>query len=147
MSGRTSPPGILSHHDYRALSDFRYQIRRFLHFSEEAAAAEGLEPQQHQMLLAIQGLDEPGGPTVGRLADYLMIRHHRAVGLVDRLEERGLVERVRGSEDRRQVRVRLGSEGLYKLKRLSSLHRDELRQVAPALVETLRRIVEEGAAE
>jgi DNA-binding MarR family transcriptional regulator len=142
--------GTLSHTDYHALSDFRYQIRRFLHFSEEAAGAEGLEPQQHQMLLAIQGLDDPGGPTVGRLAEYLMIRHHSAVGMVDRLEERELVERVRGDGDRRQVRVRIAAEGLRKLKRLSKLHRDELRQSAPALVETLRRIVEarpEGAQE
>jgi DNA-binding MarR family transcriptional regulator len=132
------------------LSDFRYQIRRFLHFSEEAAAAEGLEPQQHQMLLAIQGLDDPGGPTVGRLAEYLMVKHHSAVGMVDRLEERGWVERVRGEDDRRQVRVRIAAEGLRKLRRLSSLHRDELRQSGPALVETLRHVVEdtlEGAAE
>jgi DNA-binding MarR family transcriptional regulator len=150
MSGRASPPGSLSQTDYRALSDFRYQIRRFLRFSEEAATAEGLEPQQHQMLLAIQGLDDPGGPTVGRLAEYLMIRHHSAVGLIDRLEERGLVERVRGDGDRRQVRVRIASEGLHKLKRLSKLHREELRQSGPELVEALRQIVEhvaEGAAE
>ena len=145
VSGRVSPPGSLSHTDYRALSDFRYQIRRFLHFSEEAAAGEGLEPQQHQMLLAIQGLDDPGGPTVGRLAEYLMIRHHSAVGLVDRLEERGLVERVRGGEDRRQVRVRVATEGLRKLKRLTNLHRDELRRTGPALVETLKSIVEHTA--
>ena len=143
MKGSTA---TLSHTGYRALSDFRYQIRRFLHFSEEAAAAEGLEPQQHQMLLAIQGLDDPGGPTIGRLAKHLMVRHHSAVGLLDRLEERGLVERVRGDEDRRQVRVRIASEGLRKLKKLSNLHREELRQSGPALVETLRRIVE-GAAE
>jgi DNA-binding MarR family transcriptional regulator len=150
MSGRASPPGSLSQTDYRALSDFRYQIRRFLRFSEEAAAAEGLEPQQHQMLLAIQGLDDPGGPTVGRLAEYLMIRHHSAVGMLDRLEERGLVERVRGDGDRRQVRVVIAAEGLRTLKRLSNLHREELRQSGPELVETLRRIVEnrlEGAAE
>jgi DNA-binding MarR family transcriptional regulator len=150
MRGSTSPPDTLSHSDYRALSDFRYQIRRFLRFSEEAAAEEGLEPQQHQMLLAIQGLDDPGGPTVGRLAEYLMIRHHSAVGLIDRLEERGLVERVRGDEDRRQVRVRIAAEGMRKLKHLSKLHREELRQTGPALVETLQRIVEstmEGAGE
>ena len=150
MGGRVSPPDGLTQTDYRALSDFRYQIRRFLHFSEQAAAAEGLEPQQHQMLLAIQGLDEPDGPTIGQLAEYLMVRHHSAVGLVDRLEERGLVERVRGEQDRRQVRVRIAAEGLHKLKRLSSLHREELRQSEPALVETLRRIVEstsEGAGE
>jgi len=123
--------------DYRSLGDFRYQIRRFLHFSEEAAKAEGLEPQQHQMLLAIRALDEPGGPTVGSLAEHLIIRHHSAVGLIDRLVERGLVERVRGQEDRRQVRVRLTSEGEGKLRRLSTIHREELRSSGRMLVETL----------
>src|ERR1700730_8470449 len=94
--------------DYRSLHEFRYQIRRFLHFSEAAARAEGLEPQQHQMLLAIRALEEPGGPTVGKLAEQLMVRHNSAGGLLDRLVERGLVERIRGGEgDRRQVRVRL----------------------------------------
>ena len=93
--------------DYRALSQFRFHIRRFLHFSEEAARAEGLEPQQHQMLLAIQALDGGEGPTIGELADHLVIRHHSAVGLVDRLTARGLAERFRGNGDRRQVRVRL----------------------------------------
>jgi DNA-binding MarR family transcriptional regulator len=142
VSARVSPPDNLTRADYHALSEFRYQIRRFLHFSEEAAAAEGLEPQQHQMLLAIQGLDDPGGPTVGRLAEYLMVKHHSAVGLVDRLEERSLVERVRGEGDRRQVRVRIAAEGMRKLKRLTKLHREELRQSGPQLVETLRHIVE-----
>src|ERR1051326_8766415 len=108
--------------DYRALSEFRYQIRRFLHFSEEAARAEGLEPQQHQMLLAIQALGEPEPPTIGELADHLVVRHHSAVGLADRLEKRGLVERARGGLDRRQVRLRLTPEGSEKLNRLSKLH-------------------------
>jgi len=111
----------LSKSDYRALSHFRYQIRRFLHFSEEAARAEGLEPQQHQMLLTIEGSDEDCGPTVGCLAEHLLIRHHSAVGLLDRLEERGLVERHR----------------------LARQHRDELRKSEPELVETLRAVVEQ----
>ncbi|HEY2014118.1 MAG TPA: MarR family transcriptional regulator [Bryobacteraceae bacterium] len=127
----------LSASDYQSLGAFRYQIRRFVHFSEEAAKNEGLEPQQHQMLLAIRASEEPGGPLVGSLAEQLLIRHHSAVGLIDRLEERRLVERVRGSEDRRQVRVRLTPEGEEKLHRLSSVHREELRNSGPMLVETL----------
>ena len=127
----------LSPKDYRSLGAFRYQIRRFLHFSEEAAKAEGLEPQQHQMLLAIRALNESNGPTVGHLAEHLIVRHHSAVGLVDRLAERGLVARVRGQEDRRQVRVRLTSEGEAILRRLSRAHREELRTSGPTLVETL----------
>lgn len=128
--------------DYRALSEFRYQIRRFLHFSEEAARAEGLEPQQHQMLLAIQALDDPDGPTVGRLAEHLVVRHHSAVGLVDRLEARGLACRMRGSGDRRQVRVQLTAQGAGMLRRLSALHQDQLRHSGPVLVEALHRIIQ-----
>ena len=133
----------LSRADYRVLSRFRYQIRRFLHFSEEAARAEGLEPQQHQMLLAIEGAEEGDGPTVGHLAEQLLIRHHSTVGLLDRLEERGLIERVRGEGDRRQVRVRITAAGAEKLQRLTRLHRDELRQSGPELVEALRAAMEE----
>lgn len=132
----------LSPADYRALSNFRYEIRRFLHFSEEAAAAEGLEPQQHQMLLAIEGLDEHGSPTISQLADHLILRHHSAVGLVDRLEQRGLVERARGGEDRRQVRVLVTKEGLEKLHRLARIHREELRRSGPKLVRALGGVID-----
>jgi len=132
----------LSSADYRALSRFRFQIRRFLHFSEEAARGEGLEPQQHQMMLAIEASEEGRGPTVGHLADQLLVRHHSAVGLLDRLEERGLVERVRDGEDRRQVHVRLTRAGSDKLHRLARAHRDELRQSGPALVEALAAVIE-----
>ena len=133
--------------DYQALAEFRHLIRRFLHFSEAAARAEGLEPQQHQMLLAIrtwhdrQG--EPDVPNIGELADHLMLKHHSAVGLVDRLAERGLVERLRVPGDRRQVRVRLTAEGLDKLKRLSSTHYRELRESGPALVGALNSLLQD----
>jgi DNA-binding MarR family transcriptional regulator len=134
----------LTHSDYHSLGAFRYQIRRFLHFSEEAAKTEGLEPQQHQMLLAIRFLEEPAAaPTIGQLAEHLFLRHHSAVGMIDRLAERGLVERVRGENDRRQVRVRLTAGGSQKLRHLSRIHREELRQSGPALVETLRRLLEQ----
>jgi DNA-binding MarR family transcriptional regulator len=131
--------------DYRSLDAFRYRIRRFLHFSEEAAKAEGLEPQQHQMLLAIRAFeDPPSTPTIGQLAEHLLIRHHSAVGMIDRLAERGLVERLRGEADRRQVRVRLTASGCQKLRHLSRIHREELRQSGPELVETLRRLLEQA---
>ena len=132
----------LSLSDYRALGAFRHQIQRFLHFSEAAAKFEGLEPQQHQMLLAIRASEQPGGPTVGHLADRLLIRHHSAVGMIDRLEARRLVERVRGDGDRRQVRVHLTSEGEEKLKRLSSVHRAELRKSGPILVDALSALLQ-----
>jgi DNA-binding MarR family transcriptional regulator len=134
----------LTDSDYYSLSAFRYQIRRFQHFSEEAAKAEGLEPHQHQMLLAIRSWEEPAAtPTIGQLAEHLFIRHHSAVGMIDRLAEHGLVERLRGEDDRRQVRVRLTAAGSQKLQRLSRIHRAELRQSGPALVETLRGLLEQ----
>jgi DNA-binding MarR family transcriptional regulator len=132
----------LSLSDYQALAAFRCQIRRFLHFSEAVARDEGLEPQQHQMLLAIRALDLDGGPTVGDLAGHLLIQHHSAVGLVDRLASRGLVERTRGGEDRRQVRVRLTPEAEDKLRRLSAQHRAELRHSGPLLVAALAELLE-----
>ena len=132
--------------DYRALGAFRYQIRRFLNFSEEAAKKEGIEPQQHQMLLAIRALEDPSGaPSVGQLAQNLFIRHHSAVGLLDRLAERGLVERSRGTADRRQVQIRLTAAGGQALRRLSWIHREELRQSAPHLVDILRTLLERAA--
>ncbi len=128
--------------DYRALGAFRYQIRRFLHFSNHAARAEGLEPQQHQVLLAIKALPDRQGPTVGALAEYLLIRHHSAVGLIDRLAEHGLVVRTRSAEDLRQVRVRLTAEGEQKLDRLSAVHREELRTSGPLLVSALTALLQ-----
>jgi DNA-binding MarR family transcriptional regulator len=96
-------PSEITLADYRALADFRYQLRRFLHFSESAAREGGLEPQQHQLLLAVKGA--PGGqpPTIGMLAERLQLRHHSTVELVDRMEDRKLVRRARAGEDRRQV--------------------------------------------
>ncbi len=132
--------------DYRALAAFRYHIRRFLQFSEAAAKAQGIEPQQHQMLLSIKALQTEEGPTIGGLAAHLLIRHHSAVGLLDRLEKQGLVERLRQPGNRRQARVVLTPAGEDKLQRLSAEHRSELRNSGPLLVEALgallRRLVQ-----
>lgn len=127
--------------DYQALGQFRYQIRRFLHFSEAAARSEGLEPQQHQMMLAIRARPEPAAPTIGALAEHLLLKHHSAVGLVDRLAQRGLVERIRNNDDRRQVAVHLTTRGLHKLHRLSTAHREELRTTGPVLVHALSALL------
>jgi DNA-binding MarR family transcriptional regulator len=135
-------PDIVTDADYRALHGFRCQIRRFLSFSEQAARLHGLEPQQHQMLLAIRALNETAGSTVGNLAECLVVKHHSAVGLVDRLAARGLVERVRAGEgDRRQVRVRLTELGAERLESLSSEHRAELGKSGPLLVESLASVL------
>ena len=125
--------------DYQALAEFRYQIRRFLRFSEDAARAVGLEPQQHQLLLAVKGM--PGGPTarIGDLAERLQIRHHSAVELVDRMEARGLVSRSVG-EDRREVHVELTTRGEAILGILTVPHKRELRRAVPALVASLQTV-------
>src|ERR1700739_2062200 len=92
--------------DYQALAEFRYQIRRFLHFSEEAARHAGVEPQHHQLMLAVKGRPPGEAARIGYLADRLQIQHHSAVELVDRLATKGLITRTRGSEDRREVFVK-----------------------------------------
>ncbi len=127
--------------EYRKLVDLHYQVRRFLRLSEEAAREEGLEAQQHQFLVAIRGHPGETGPTVGDLADCLLIRHHSAVGLADRLTARGLVRRVADERDRRQVRVQLTEAGVELLKRLGWVHREELRYFGPQLLEALQQSV------
>lgn len=131
--------------NYRALAGFRYEIRKFLAFSEKAARSAGIEPQQHQMLLAIRGLPERVRPTMGAVAERLCVQQHTAVALADRLEQRGLVRRERSEHDRRVVLLQLTAEGEAVLRSLSALHRDQLRDVGPALVDALRAIVEEQA--
>lgn len=135
------PHPDLADREYRALAAFRYQLRRFLAFSEGEARAIGLEPQQHQVLLALRGLPSDTAPTVRALADRLMLRHHTVVGLLDRLEDRGLVRRDRAPEDRRQVRVAVTRRGAQLLRRLSLAHRDELVESAPALVDALGQVL------
>ncbi len=127
--------------DYRALAEFRYQILRFLRFSERVARAAGLEPRQHQLLLAIKGLPEGRLPTIGELAERLQIQHHSAVELVDRLVERGLVARSRDAGDRRQVLVQLTAQGEAVLRELTRHHHAELRSLGPSLVLALEALL------
>jgi len=123
--------------DYQAISEFRYQIRRFLAFSERAAAGAGLEPQQHQLLLAIRGVPADRKVRIADLAERLQIRHHSAAELVDRMAVKGLVQRIQGEEDRREVMVRLTDRGSRILRALTVIHKDELRRAAPLLVAAL----------
>lgn len=122
--------------DYQALAEFRYQIRRFLHFSDHAARAAGLEPQHHQLLLAVKGLPPGRAPTIRELAERLQVQHHSAVELIDRLVERKLVRRRRGVADRRQVFVELTARGEAILRELSLHHLAELRAVGATLGRT-----------
>lgn len=130
----------LSKARYEALSEFRYQLRRFQRFSEEAARAVEVEPQQHQMLLAVKGAPNET-LTIGGIAERLQIQHHSAVELVARAEGRGLVTRARGDADRRQVFVQLTETGVDTLRELSSAHHRELLTAAPELIRILQRIV------
>jgi len=123
--------------DYRALADFRYEIRRFLNFSEGVARAAGIEPQQHQALLAIKGRQPGFETTVGVLAERLQIRHHSAVELSRRLEANGWLRRSRNGADRRAVQLRLTPRGERLLAKLSLSHRNELRTAEPRLIQAL----------
>jgi DNA-binding MarR family transcriptional regulator len=128
--------------DYQALAELRYQIRRFLRSSEDAARSAGLEPQQHQLLLAIKGLPQDVQPTVGELAERLQIRHHSVVELIDRLAHRGYVRRRRSETDRRKVFVDMTPEGEEVLHRLTVEHEAELRTAGPALLSAIKTVVE-----
>src|ERR1019366_1622659 len=127
--------------DYESLAELRYQIRRFLHFSEQASRRAGLEPHQHQLMLALKGLPTKIRPRIGELAERLQIRHHSAVELVNRLAAGGYVRRHRGGEDGREVLLALTPKGEKVLKELSIHHRAELRMHGPALIEALRRVI------
>lgn len=132
--------GSLSTPHYQALAEFRYQIRRFLRFSEEAARAAGLAPQQHQLLLAVKGMPSGRPARISDLAERMQIQHHSAVELIDRLAARGLVNRALAEDDRREVYVQLTPRGESILRVLTLHHKNELRQAAPALVATLRTV-------
>jgi DNA-binding MarR family transcriptional regulator len=119
--------------DYRRLLEFRTGLRRFLRWSEQQARAAGLTPAQHQLLLAIRGHPDGRGPTVGEVAGYLLLRHHSAVGLVDRAEAAGLVTRRPDDANLSAVRLQLTAEGSRRLDALSELHLEELEHLAPTM--------------
>jgi DNA-binding MarR family transcriptional regulator len=128
-------PEELRDEDYRRLLQFRVDLRRFLHWSEELAEKAGVTPAQHQLLLAIRGHNGAGaeGPTIGDVAAYLLLRHHSAVGLVDRAVKAGLIERREDPVDRRMVRLSLSALGSQTLTQLSELHLEEIKRLAPRI--------------
>ncbi len=137
--------------DYQALAELRYQVRCFLRFSEHAARAAGLEPQQHQLLLALKGLPQGKKATIGVLAERLQIQHHSAVELIDRLTARKFIRRYRSRVDRRQVFVRLTASGEKVLRELSLYHLQELQSVGPSVIkilnELMTHLIQAGAAQ
>ena len=128
--------------EYQSLAEFRYQLRCFLHFSEQAARAVGLEPQQHQLLLTLKGLPFGRYATVSELAERLQIRHHSTVELIDRMVDRNLIKRSRDENDQRKVIIHLTPYGEKVLRKLSLLHRTELRSTGPELVRVLNQVID-----
>jgi DNA-binding MarR family transcriptional regulator len=141
---RPDPPAVLNDEAYRALSDFRYLIRRFLEFSQTAAASAGLTSRQHQALLAIKGVAPDGRPTIGYLAERLRIRHHSAVELTDRLADAGLIAREHDPQDRRRVLLHLTPMAEASLAELSAAHLEELHRIRPTLLAIVRRVGSES---
>jgi DNA-binding MarR family transcriptional regulator len=130
--------------DYWALADFRYQVRRFLHRRETAARAAGISAQQYQLLLELKAIEGRSQATIGALAERLHVRHHSAVGLIDRLASRGLVRRRRVAGDRRRVLVEMRPSGEAKLRELALYSLTELRKEGPELVGVLARLTRSG---
>ena len=138
-------PATLSLSDYRSLAELRYQIRRYLKFSENVAHRAKMEPRQHQLLLAIKGLPAGQRPVIGELAERMQIQHHSTVELVNRLEAGGFVCRHRSDKDRREVLVALTSRGEKVLQQLSLDHGLELRTQGPILVIALKHAMRAAA--
>jgi DNA-binding MarR family transcriptional regulator len=128
--------------DYETLAAFRHALRRFLVFSEAAARDSGLTAQQHQAILAIKGHACASPMTVGEMADHLLVRHHSAVELVDRLVRAGLVVRTEAAHDRRRVGLTLTPKAEGILAELSAIHLEELKQSRALLVQLLERLDE-----
>jgi DNA-binding MarR family transcriptional regulator len=135
-----SRPRQISKAQYETLAAFRYALRRFIHFSEAAAETAGLTPQHHQALLAIKGFPGRDQLTVGELAERLQLRHHSAVGLINRLAMEKLVVRTPSNADRRQVFVQLTGRGEETLAKLSVLHQEQLKRIGPELSQLLERL-------
>ena len=129
--------------DYQALAEFRFQIRKFLRFSERAVQEAGLERGQYQLMLAIKGMPEGIRPRIRELANRMHIQHHSAVELVNRLERGGYVRRERAQDDRREVLLALTPKGERVLETLALHHHEELQTAAPSLVAALRRVMPE----
>jgi len=127
----------------RLLAEFRYRLRLFLLFSDEAALRSGLQPQQHQLLLQIAGAPHETVVTVGWVAERLGLRHNTAVELCNRCEESGLITRRQDTVDRRYVHLEVTHKGREVLHALSVDHARELNELAPRLMQTLTQLTKE----
>jgi DNA-binding MarR family transcriptional regulator len=132
-SGGILPKKKLKHEDYKRLLEFRTGLRTFLSWSKQQAAAAGLAPTQHQMLLAVRGHDDERGPTIGDIAGYLLVKPHTAAELVDRAQAAGLVTKSVDLKDGRVVRVRLTKLADTKLESITAATLEELERLGPRL--------------
>jgi DNA-binding MarR family transcriptional regulator len=130
--------------DYRSLAEFRYQIRRFLYFSEGAARSAGVSPQHHQLLLAVRGLPEARPPTIHEIAERLHIRHHSAVELTNRLTRRGFIRKQQDRLDGRRVLLVITPRGEAVLRKLSLIHRAQLESVGRDLIGSLQKLLKKN---
>ncbi len=135
-----SVPEAIDKQKLQTLAEFRYMLRRFLHFSEEAARKADLPTQQHQLLLQIAGVPDEVAPTISYLAERLGLRHHSVVELSKRCQEQGLILRTHASLDRRCVVLQVTLKGERRLKELSDDHARELYELAPQLIRALTQI-------
>jgi DNA-binding MarR family transcriptional regulator len=136
----TSSSKPMTMRQYRALADFRYELRRFLRYSEELTRRHGVTPLQYQLLLQVKGHPNPEQATIGALAERLQAKHHGAVALISRCEEAALVTRRVSDEDRRAVVVKLTAKGERLLERLACLHRNELMAIRGRMFPDLRTL-------
>ena len=127
--------------DYRALAQFRYELRRYFSLSDQAARSAGLQPGHYRLLLLLKGLPEGMEPTIGAVAERLGLRHHSTVELVDRMEKRRLIQRERSERHRSFVFVRITPKGESILRKLVASRKAELRKAAPILVKALNTLL------
>jgi DNA-binding MarR family transcriptional regulator len=140
MAPKTKQTDSLTTGQYAAIAAFRYELRRFLAFSEEAAAAAGLPPQQHQALLAIAGHQGTEPPSVGDIAEQLLVAPHTATELVSRMVAAGLLTKALSQQDRRRAELALTEKAAVLLRRLTEAHLHELKNLEPALLRALGRL-------
>jgi DNA-binding MarR family transcriptional regulator len=131
----------LTDDDYDALASFRYAMRKFLSFSRQALAEKAqLTPEQYEALLAVKAFPSAAGVTISDLSERMQVKHHTAVGVVDKLETLSLLEREPGVRDRRQVFLKLTPEGSRVLTKVAALHREDLRARSSELIQALTRL-------
>jgi DNA-binding MarR family transcriptional regulator len=140
-NGRSRKRSPLTPTQFRQLSELRYQLRKFLHFSQEAAERAAIRPQQHQLLLAVHGMPEDEEPSIANVAHRMVLKHNSAVELVDRTIELGLLRRTHDQIDHRRILLRLTPEGEQVLRSLTEHHLSELEEAGPRLIEALRRVI------